>query len=81
MPSRSLWVPFEMGRPLGVPGDAEFQTDVLRSLLGLFERESGPVIVDYPRESPITAETDAAWSCTIPLPPLPGLIGNWCRRS
>lgn len=71
MPSRSLWVPFELGRPLGAPNDVEFQMDVLRSLLGLFERESGPVIEDFPRESPVTAETDAAWSCTIPLPPLP----------
>ncbi|MBT3943818.1 MAG: hypothetical protein HOC77_05825 [Chloroflexi bacterium] len=71
MPSRSLWVPFELGRPLGVPDDADFQIGVLKSLLGLFNRKSGPVIEDYPIESPVTAETDAAWSCTIPLPPLP----------
>ncbi len=71
MPSRSLWVSFEMGRPLGVPDDAEFQLGVLRSLLGLFERESGPFIEDYPHDAPMTAESDAAWSCTLPLPPLP----------
>ncbi len=70
MPARSLWVPFELGRPLGVPDDPEFQMDVLRSLLGLFGRESGPVIEDYPHDSPVTAESDAAWSCILPLPPL-----------
>ena len=69
-PSRSLWVPFELGRPLGAPDDREFQLDVLRSLLRLFERESGPVIEDYPHDSPVTAESDAAWSCVLPLPPL-----------
>ncbi|MDA1256740.1 MAG: hypothetical protein O3C10_02690 [Chloroflexi bacterium] len=69
-PPRSLWVPFELGRPLGVPNEPEFQMDVLRSLLGLFARESGPIIEDYPHDAPVTAESDAAWSCTLPLPPL-----------
>ncbi len=71
MPSRSLWVPFELGRPLGAPNEPEFQTDVLRALLGLFERESGPLTEDYPHESPVTAESDQAWACALPLPPLP----------
>ncbi len=44
--------------------------DVLRSLLGLFDRESGPVIKDYPYDSPVTPESDVAWSCVLPLPPL-----------
>lgn len=69
-PSRSLWVPFELGRPLGAPNEPEFQMDVLRSLLGLFARESGPIIEDYPHESPVTDEGDTAWSCILPLPPL-----------
>jgi hypothetical protein len=71
MPSRSLWAPFELGRPFGAPNDPEFQMDVLRSLFGLFARKSGPIIEDYPQDAPITAETDQAWSCTLPLPPLP----------
>ncbi len=61
-------------RPLGVldvPNDPEFQLGVLRSLLGLFTRPSGPFIEDYPYDSLVTAESDAAWSCTLPLPPLP----------
>ena len=32
-PPRALWVPFELERPLGVPGEAAFQTRVLRSAL------------------------------------------------
>jgi hypothetical protein len=63
-------VPFEFGRPLGAPNEPEFQMDVLRSLLGLFDRESGPVIKDYPYDSPVTPESDVAWSCVLPLPPL-----------
>jgi hypothetical protein len=70
LPSRSLWVPFELGRPLGAPNDPEFQLDVLRSLLNLFTEESGPVIRDYPHDSPVASTADQAWSCVIPLPPL-----------
>jgi len=43
---------------------------VLSSLLALFSRPSGPVLEDYPHESPVTEEMDAAWSCALPLPPL-----------
>ena len=32
-PPRALWVPFELGRPLGVPGDPGFQARVLVSAL------------------------------------------------
>ena len=34
-PPRALWVPFMLGRPLGVPDDGEFQKRVLRSALAL----------------------------------------------
>jgi len=63
-------VPFELGRPFGAPNHPEFQKDVLRSLLALFSRESGPVLEDYPHDSPVTAEMDAVWTCELPLPPL-----------
>jgi hypothetical protein len=59
-----------LGRPFGPPNHPEFQKDVLRSLLALFNRESGPVLEDYPHESPVTDEMDLAWSCVLPLPPL-----------
>ena len=51
-PPRALWVPFELGRPLGAPNDVVFQKRVLRALLALFDETSGPVLADYPEEAP-----------------------------
>ena len=65
-PPRTLWVPFELGRPLGAPNDAEFQTDVLRATLALLERESGPVLEDYPHDAP--AGGGEPWACPVALP-------------
>lgn len=50
-PPRALWVPFELGRPLGVPDDKAFQARVLRGLLALFAEPRGPVLADYPEEA------------------------------
>ena len=56
---RSLWVPFELGRPLGTPNNAVFQKDVIRSALELLEVPTGPVLlVDYPHEDPGAADQD-----------------------
>jgi len=43
-PPRGLWTPFQLGRPLGEPGDPEFQRRVLMRALGLLERRDGPVV-------------------------------------
>ena len=52
-PPRGLWVPFQLGRPLGEPGDAAFQRRVLTRALGLLERTDGPVILeDFPDDPP-----------------------------
>ncbi len=51
-PPRLLWTPFQLGRPLGAPGDATFQTDVIRHALDLLERADVPVLADYPRDAP-----------------------------
>ena len=69
-PPRFLWVPFELGRPFGAPGDPAFQTKVLRALLALFEREDGPVILeDFPEDAPGGAPDDGSgWVCPISLP-------------
>jgi hypothetical protein len=70
-PPRTLWVPFPLGRPFGAPNDKPFQLDVLRHLLGLFERTSGPVLEDYGNDAPTsTSLDDEPWSCPLPLPPL-----------
>jgi len=58
---RGLFVPFQLGRPLGEPEDAEFQHRVLRQSLDLLERTDGPVILaDFPDDPPNWQDT-AAW--------------------
>lgn len=73
-PPRALWVPYELGRPFGVPGDPEFQTDVLRAVLALLEAPAGPVLADYPVEAPASdpGAGEAPWACPIPLASPPG---------
>ncbi|MBT6274982.1 MAG: hypothetical protein HOI95_12690 [Chromatiales bacterium] len=47
-PPRSLWVPFELGRPLGDPGDEATQLDVVTRALSLLTTAEAPgVIEDY----------------------------------
>ncbi len=59
-------MPFELGRPLGVPNDPEFQKRVLYTLLQLLERTDGPVILDdYPYDAPETDEAVAVLSCPV----------------
>src|SRR3954465_10073527 len=60
-PPRALWVPFELGRPLGPPSDPAFQKRVLLAALGLLERHDGPVLLtDFPDDDPCEAP-DPAW--------------------
>jgi hypothetical protein len=66
-PPRALFVPFQLGRPLGHPGDAAFQRRVLLAALGLLERQDGPVILeDYAEDDPNWRDTPG-WQP--PLPP------------
>ena len=56
---RSLWVPFELGRPLGPPNDAAFQRNVLATALGLLTITPGPVLLeDYPLDDRTGADLD-----------------------
>ena len=64
-PPRALWVPFPLGRPLGVPGDADFQLDVLRAALGLLATATGPTIEDYPVDAP--GAGPEVWACPLNL--------------
>ncbi len=72
-PPRALWVPFELGRPLGQPNDVEFQQRVLRACLGLLEANAGPVLEDYPEDVPADADIGnmIGMSCQIELPQPP----------
>ena len=68
-PPRALWVPFELGRPLGIPGNAEFQQRVLKASLKLLEAPEGPLLVDFPEVVPQEESIDDNgvddWACPI----------------
>lgn len=60
-PPRSLWVPFELGRPLGPPSDPALQRRVLERALGLLQSDEGPtLLVDFEYDGDI-AEQDSSW--------------------
>ena len=67
-PPRTLWVPFELGRPLGVPGNPEFQRRMLVSLLKLLEAENGPVLADFPEDAPAGPNGPSAMVCPVSFP-------------
>lgn len=71
-PPRALWVPFELGRPLGIPDDARFQRKVLLAALSLFAAENGPVLEVFPEEAPASFENTAeedTWACPVGFSP------------
>ena len=63
-PPRALWVPFALGRPLGVPGDATFQHRVIAAALALLARPEGPVLEDFPEPAP-EDDSGRPWSCPV----------------
>lgn len=69
-PPRGLWVPFMLGRPLGVPDDPAFQRRVVVAALNLFGRERGPVLADFPEDAPASAaaENMEGMVCAIDFP-------------
>lgn len=81
-PPRGLFVPFPLGRPLGEPGDAAFQTRVLRHALGLFERTDGPVILEDFGEDAPSQTAVAGWAPPFVLPvPVPGQVSAASLRA
>ncbi len=81
-PPRALWVPFELGRPFGTPGETESQTDVLLAALRLLDKPGpGPILQDYsnpfvpPQKNQDwrfpgqleTADLYAEMNCVVPL--------------
>ena len=60
-PPRSVWVPFELGRPLGAPNNPLLQRQVLERVLSLLESDDGPtVLVDFEYDGDV-AERDSTW--------------------
>jgi hypothetical protein len=73
-PPRAVWVPFELGRPLGPPSDPGFQRQVLRTALGMLREGGGPSrLVDYPHDV-TREEPDPVWRRPIEAAPA-GLAG------
>lgn len=66
-PPRALWVPFELGRPLGIPDDTAFQKSVLLSLLKLFEATEGPVLEDFQEDAPESGNEIHLMACPLYL--------------
>lgn len=64
-PPRALWVPFELGRPLGVPDDAVFQKRVMLAALKLLEAPSGPMIEDFTEDVPTSNSEDTVLACPV----------------
>ncbi|MBI4763379.1 MAG: hypothetical protein HY787_02070 [Deltaproteobacteria bacterium] len=67
-PPRALWVPFDLGRPLGVPNNPSFQKRVLLAALKLLEAKNGPVLEDFPDEAPISKSGTEAMACPVDFP-------------
>jgi hypothetical protein len=71
-----------LGRPFGVPNQPDFQRRVLRALLSLFERSSGPVLEDYPEEAPKVDMPEGGFACPVSfasvMPEAAGLARALC---
>jgi hypothetical protein len=68
-PPRALWVPFMLGRPFGAPNAPDFQRNVLRALLRLFERTSGPVLEDFAGDAPADVTGGTTFACPVSFAP------------
>lgn len=73
-PPRALWVPFELGRPLGAPEDPVLQRRILLAALRLLEVPEGPVLADFPDEISdsfsLTDQEATAWACPVNFSPV-----------
>ncbi len=64
-PPRALWVPFDLGRPLGIPNDPVFQTSVMQHVLSLLELSDGPVLEDFADEAEESCLPAANLACPV----------------
>jgi len=58
-------VPFELGRPLGVPNDPDFQIRVLKNALKLLEANTGPVLETFVEEAPVSEAAGGPLACPV----------------
>ncbi len=64
-PPRGLFCDFPLGRPLGRPGDAEFQHRVLAHAFDIVERATAPVVETFAE----SIEDDGTGATSCPIPP------------
>lgn len=70
-PPRALHCQFPLGRPLGKPLDADFQTDVLMRAFATLAETSGPALHEHPEvieasEEPIACQMPARFDPNLP---------------
>ena len=73
-PPRALFCEFPLGRPLGKPGDAEFQHDVLAQAFAMLDAVTGPVLENHPE---VIEADETPLSCALPPrfdPSLPAAV-------
>ena len=70
-PPRALWVPFDLGRPMGAPNEPGFQRRVLECGLALLSEKSGPVLTNFSDDAPSSKLEDPSdWVCPVNLAPI-----------
>lgn len=72
-PPRTLYCEFPLGRPLGIPGDAPFQREVLTRAFALLDAD-GPILETHPE---IVEADEMPLACAIPPrhdPELPAAV-------
>jgi hypothetical protein len=67
-PPRALWVPFDLGHPLGPPNNAAFQKRVLMALIKLLEAPAGPLLADFPDDEPESSDEPIVLACPVLYP-------------
>ncbi len=78
-PPRSLWVPFPLGRPLGVANDPDFQHRVIAAALKLFNSTDGPVLEDFPEDAPVQ-QTESPLACPVTFIKSATTATSWQER-
>jgi len=66
-PPRALAVPFELGRPLGIPDNPAFQTQVMSAAFATLEHPGpGPVFKEFDQDIPaIDSSGQQPWVCPV----------------
>ena len=64
-PPRALFVPFPFGHPLGEANDPELQTRVMQAAFALLDRDTAPVLDDYPDDIYSGQDIDLAQASSV----------------